>query len=1264
MNSYTKKVICVCVYLFSLCLLVTPRAIFAADNTPYFIVGDGSGGGGAGGNAGMNGGSGGGGDDTLDYSSSTATNVIFGDGSGGGGGGRGVGFTNNVVVGGLGGGGNDTITTGSGNDVIFGDGFNGINTGDGVFYPGSGGLGGGGGGAAGGGFGGPPPGFAAGLCGGGGGGGTHNGGTFALLVACGNSTQGSVAAGSSYGGNGGNAATPESGSQGLGGAYSGAHGGGGGGFGGATGGTGVTVPQNGNTTQYRVQDTGSVVYNYFTQAILRSVLTNFPNYGAGADVINGRGGTNELFGLGGNDQFIIDSADQAVRNRIWDFSPGDSLILKTNGSTVAVVDIDSYVSGAVVGDYDGDGASDDTRITFSGTNIDLANITSIVTNGSGNIGATNHAPTISLADSNLSYTVNAAATQVDSAGTVTDSDGNTDWNGGTLSAQITANSTANDTLSLSGTSIEITGTTLKYLGASIGIVSATNGTVTGNTTLLITFNSGATDAIAQIILRNIRFSTSSAGTSDRVVKIIATDKNGASVDDARTIDVSGAAAIVYYTVSASAGTGGTISPSSRSIASGSAATFTVTPDGGYAINTVSGCSGSLVGTTYTTGAVSADCSVSASFTANSYSVIFDTQGGDSITTVTQAYATSVTLPSATKAANIFSTWNTQANGTGTTYNASQSISMPVNGVTLFAQWTAAYTLTYTAGAGGTLSGSTSQTVAPSSNGTAVTAVPNAHYHFVDWSDASTANPRTDTNVSQNVTVTANFAIDTYSVTYTAGVNGSISGTSSQTINYGGDSSQVTATADAGYHFTNWSDGSTANPRIDYNITANKSVSANFAADDPNAPVISAVSATPNEVTATITWTTDEGASSQVQYGLYPSYGFSTMESDTISRVTAHSVTLSNLASCARYFYRVLSKDATNNQSASAQKTFTTQGCVVSSIVNGSESYVPVSGGTLELVNNLSTAGLVVPDGYAGEEATFQLNKLNSASAPSGPGGKVVATNNLYELLAVKTNEERLTSFSTAVTFTVSYGTDTETNYYENTLDVYKYNGTEWEKKNCSLDTSANTLTCSLTGFSAYGVLGNPRTTSTGTVSQSSSSSGSSATVPGCDRAKPVGSPDLFQINSDKEYAKIFFTPLSDTDEYFISFSEEENAERHGASPSLSREGVQNYTIYLLKPYTGYFIKVRGQNGCMPGDWSNIMYFISDGRTYYKYHTATNVYPNRMGSTLTNVPTTEQTASEGSLTPQPTPARPKKVSAPTKENIETSGKSFCIFGWCW
>ncbi len=44
-----------------------------------------------------------------------------------------------------------------------------------------------------------------------------------------------------------------------------------------------------------------------------------------------------------------------------------------------------------------------------------------------------------------------------------------------------------------------------------------------------------------------------------------------------------------------------------------------------------------------------------------------------------------------------------------------------------------------------------------------------------------ANPRTDSNVTADISVTASFAIDTFSLTYTAGAHGSITADASQTV---------------------------------------------------------------------------------------------------------------------------------------------------------------------------------------------------------------------------------------------------------------------------------------------------------------------------------------------------------------------------------------------------------------------------------------------------------------------------------------------------
>jgi len=141
---------------------------------------------------------------------------------------------------------------------------------------------------------------------------------------------------------------------------------------------------------------------------------------------------------------------------------------------------------------------------------------------------------------------------------------------------------------------------------------------------------------------------------------------------------------------------------------------------------------------------------------------------------------------------------------------------------------AIYTLTYTAGANGTITGTTPQTVYQGNNASPVTAIPNTGYYFVSWSDGVLTAQRTDTNVIGNISVTATFAINTYTLTYTAASHGSITGTTSQTINYGSDGTAVTATPDTGYYFVSWSDGVLTAARTDTNIIANKSVTATFA----------------------------------------------------------------------------------------------------------------------------------------------------------------------------------------------------------------------------------------------------------------------------------------------------------------------------------------------------------------------------------------------------------------------------------------------------
>jgi CubicO group peptidase (beta-lactamase class C family) len=92
--------------------------------------------------------------------------------------------------------------------------------------------------------------------------------------------------------------------------------------------------------------------------------------------------------------------------------------------------------------------------------------------------------------------------------------------------------------------------------------------------------------------------------------------------------------------------------------------------------------------------------------------------------------------------------------------------------------------------------------------------------------------------------------------------------------------------------------------------------------DKKLPVISEVSASEiTQTSAIITWTTNEPASSQLEYGLTASYGsVTTFDADLVS---SHSVILGGLTTGVTYHYRVISKDASDNEAMSGDYIFTT-----------------------------------------------------------------------------------------------------------------------------------------------------------------------------------------------------------------------------------------------------------------------------------------------------------------------------------------------------
>ncbi|HQO51011.1 MAG TPA: hypothetical protein PK939_11315, partial [Bacteroidales bacterium] len=218
-----------------------------------------------------------------------------------------------------------------------------------------------------------------------------------------------------------------------------------------------------------------------------------------------------------------------------------------------------------------------------------------------------------------------------------------------------------------------------------------------------------------------------------------------------------------------------------------------------------------------------------------------------------------------------------------------------------------YVLSYLAGSNGSITGQTSQIVSHGGNGTAVTAIPDNSFTFIGWSDGSFSNPRTDLNITSNLSVTASFSsssyvitatagtggsispsgqvivagganktfsilpaysyqiadvlvdgnsvgavasytftnvgenhtieavfsLRTYTLNYLAGSNGSISGQSNQLVLHGGTGTSVRAVPNSGFAFDSWSDGSLVNPRRDLNVVSNINVTASFISTEIN-----------------------------------------------------------------------------------------------------------------------------------------------------------------------------------------------------------------------------------------------------------------------------------------------------------------------------------------------------------------------------------------------------------------------------------------------
>ena len=133
--------------------------------------------------------------------------------------------------------------------------------------------------------------------------------------------------------------------------------------------------------------------------------------------------------------------------------------------------------------------------------------------------------------------------------------------------------------------------------------------------------------------------------------------------------------------------------------------------------------------------------------------------------------------------------------------------------------------------------------------------------------------------------------------------------------------------------------------------------------DSTAPTISSVEASVvDRNSATITWTTDEAATSQVEYSLLENMSGSTSTTLITDLTLQHSVVISSLTANTKYYYRVKSKDAANNPATSSIYNFTTSTAkddvaapVISSVATSS---ISLTGATITWTTNENSDSIV------------------------------------------------------------------------------------------------------------------------------------------------------------------------------------------------------------------------------------------------------------------------------------------------------------------
>ena len=429
---------------------------------------------------------------------------------------------------------------------------------------------------------------------------------------------------------------------------------------------------------------------------------------------------------------------------------------------------------------------------------------------------------------------------------------------------------------------------------SIQINSISFPTNGGSTSGGGTFNEGATVSLEASPTNGYNFNSWIADSSNL------STANPYQFNASTSINVTANFSLQTFNFAISGTTGGSVPTGlSKSYDYGTVVAITATPQNGYQFLSWEGNGISNPNSIDTNVTITGSQTASAKFSPIQYSLNSISSVGGSVNDINGSYSfgSQVTISATPDSGYSFSSWHEIGNSIADSSLATTSVTVEAN-QSIQATFTPLnYNFAVTAGNGGSVSSSPTGNTQPFASDVSVSAIPKSGYFFTGWSGSGVSDinaSTTNVQISGNHTIVANFAqtpIGKFVVQISSNNNDAAANLKGSGAYNTNEVIQISAFANEGYTFANWSGATVTNPNeanSSVSVTQDLNLTANFTTQQYNLILLASTGGIINDVNNSYSHGSNVSISATPQTG----YTFSGWEGSTsIDDIFANSTSI-------------------------------------------------------------------------------------------------------------------------------------------------------------------------------------------------------------------------------------------------------------------------------------------------------------------------------------------------------------------------------------